>query len=117
MYSCVTRYTSLSFAVILRDEMSGPRCFSGSGFPMPRKGSRRASFMSSNTRSATRWSVATQWAKSSMHSSWTTVTRFGEDESLDDPFDRLLRKAEFLHQGLELHGLDLLFLRAGEGSE
>ncbi len=77
MRSPLTAYTSRCSSVILRDHAPARTYFSGSGFPMPWKGSRMTASTRSRTRSATRRFVSTQKRRSWRNSGWKTGSRSG----------------------------------------
>src|SRR5207249_448504 len=84
-------------AVSLRLHTLGPRCLSGSGFPIPSNGSCITASTISRVRRAMRGLVSTHHARSSRNSTWKTETR------------RLLLEAKLLPQ--LVHGLRLSLLR------
>lgn len=57
------------------DQTPGIKYFSGSGLPIPLKGSRMIASMRSNALSASFRSVSTQKRRSSMNSFWNTAVR------------------------------------------
>ena len=106
MRSPLTAYTSRCSSVILRAHAPARRYFSGSGFPMPWKGSRMTASTRSRTRSATRRFVSTQNRRSS------AKFRMEDGEPL-----RLLAKAEVsseLVDGLRLQPSATSALQGGE---
>src|SRR2546429_3742193 len=76
MRSSRTRYTIRCSAVSRRLHTSGPRCFRGSGLPIPLNGSRMTASTIASARRAVRGLASTHHTRSSRNSGWKTETRW-----------------------------------------